>query len=294
MLEVESLFFSYGKNEVLRNVNFNVPKGSIFGLIGSNGAALLQILLGLLNPDEGQIEIVGYDYKKLPRGKVGFLSERPYYHLNFSLKEYLFYLGKISSHQITEKQIDEAIKLVSLESSRNELLRNFSKGMLQRVGLAQTFLHRPELLILDEPMTGLDPVGQSKIREIILRINQKGTTVLITSHNLYEIERLSDVIGVLHNGQINIISNETLNKKEKIELEVNEKSIELSQIFAELAKVKVNDNKLIFPANDDDLYYTVMQLLLSNNLKVNKLTTFKASLEEITLAYLVESSDKNG
>lgn len=295
-VEVDNLCFSYKKNKILNNLSFDVGNGSIFGIVGKNGAGkttLIQILLGILKPQQGNIKILGYDYQKLPKGKIGYLSERPYYHLDFELKEYLFYLGKISPYRVEEKQIDKAMELVSLKNYKNDLLRNFSKGMLQRVGLAQTFLHKPKLLILDEPLSGLDPVGQRKLREIILNINKKGTTILITSHNLYEIERLSDEIGVLHNGKVKKIGKKVLNRNQKIILEFECNKQNFSYLFKNYSKIKVYKNKLIFPSNNNDLYYSVIKTLLENKIKINKLATSNVSLEEIILKFLDESSDRN-
>ena len=211
--------------------------------------------------------------------------------LNFKLKEYLFYLGKISPYNIEEKQFNKAIELVSLEDYKTELLGNFSKGMLQRVGLAQTFLHRPQLLILDEPLSGLDPVGQNRLREIILNINKKGTTILITSHNLYEIERLSDEIGVLHNGKVKMLDKKVLNKNQKITLKFKCNRQDISYLFKNYSEVKVYKDKIIFP-NKNELYYSVIEILLQNKIKIEKLSTSNVSLEEIILRFLDESSDK--
>ncbi|HLV08733.1 MAG TPA: ABC transporter ATP-binding protein [Halanaerobiales bacterium] len=296
IIKVKNLGFSYKKNKVLDDLGFKVLKSSIFGLAGKNGAGkttLMQILLGILKPQQGNIQISGYDYRQLPEGKIGYLSERPYYHLDFRLKEYLFYLARISPYGVDEEQIDRAIELVSLEDSKTELLGKFSKGMLQRVGLAQTFLHRPELLILDEPLSGLDPVGQNRLREIILNINDRGTTILITSHNLYEIERLSDEIGILHKGKIKIIDVKGLNQKQKIKVEFESGRDDITALFKDYSKVEVSRDKLIFPADNDSLYYSVMKILIDNNIKISKLFTSKVSLEEIILKYLDESSDRN-
>ena len=295
-IKVKNLSFSYKNNKVLNNLSFSVSKGSIFGLVGKNGAGkttLMQILLGILKPQKGNIEISGYNYQQLPKGKIGYLSERPYYHLDFKLKEYLFYLGKISPYNIEEKQINNTIELVSLEDSKTELLGNFSKGMLQRVGLAQTFLHRPQLLILDEPLSGLDPVGQNKLREIILNINKRGTTMLITSHNLYEIERLSSEIGVLHNGKVKMLDKKVLNKNQKITLKFKCNRQDISYLFKNFSEVKVYKDKIIFPNNNDELYYSVIKILLENKIKIEKLSTSNVSLEEIILRFLDESSDKS-
>lgn len=295
-IEVKNLWFSYKKNKVLSKLNLNVTKGSIFGLAGKNGAGkttLMQILLGILKPQQGNIKISGYDYHELPKGKIGYLSERPYYHLGFKLKEYLFYLSKISPYKVEEQQINKVIELVSLENYKAEFLRKFSKGMLQRVGLAQTFLHRPQLLILDEPLSGLDPVGQNKLREIILDINKRGTTMLITSHNLYEIERLSNEIGILHNGKVKKLDKKLINKNQNITLKLNSNRHDIQYLFKNYSEVKVHNNKIIFPNNNDELYYSVMKILNNKKIRIERLSTSNISLEEIIISFLNESSDKN-
>ena len=142
-------------------------------------------------------------------------------------------------------------------------------------------------------MSGLDPVGQSKLRDIIIDINNKGTTVLITSHNLYEIDRLSDEIAVLHEGKVKNISEERLNDHQKIQIEVKNNKENLEDIFSNNSKVQVDENNIVFDDNNEYLYKDVMRKLLDNNIKIYKLTTSHLSLEKITLKYLDEGSGHN-
>lgn len=295
IIELDNVVFSYnGGTEILPGIDLKINEGSIYGLVGKNGAGkttLIQIILGLLKPERGEVSIAGKELKELEPGKIGYLPERPYYHPDFRLEEYLKYLSLITTGKV-ENRIDEMIKLVSLEDYRREWIKNFSKGMLQRLGLAQSFLNNPDLLILDEPMSGLDPVGQNKMRDIILEINAKGTSILLTSHNLYEIERICDSFGILHKGIINPINRDEIIKEIEIELNRNlEKEETIKKSLHEMS-VDVCGNRVIL-AVDDDIYFEVMKILLNNRIKIISMNRSLLRLEKVVLEYL-EDSDHDG
>ena len=298
LVRVQDLTFSYKETHVkpLDGVSFAIEKGSIFGLVGKNGAGkttLLQVLLGTLHPDAGFIEIAGVKGESILRHKIGFVPERPYYHQNFRLKEYLSALNQIAANHLKAVEIDQLIDFVHLSDFTGEHLRNFSKGMLQRVGVAQALLSKPEILILDEPMSGLDVVGQNMMREIILEINGRGTTVIISSHNLYEIERLSDAIGVLHLGKLKLIQKELLQKRQQFELTLEKTSTagELVHFLAQEKGVRENDGVLTFPAADQELYFRILTYLTEKRIRISKLETAGMTLEQYILDYLREGGE---
>ncbi len=192
----------------VKNVSLTVASGEVYGLLGPNGSGkstTLKMLLGLVTPNEGQARIFGQDSRDYhSRTDVGFLPENPYFHKFLTASELLAFHGKIcglSGRQLT-KRIDELISLVGLEEARDRRVGGFSKGMLQRVGLAQTLIHDPRLVVLDEPTAGVDPAGSHQIRDLILDLKKRGKTVLLTSHLLEQVQEICDRVGIMARGEM--------------------------------------------------------------------------------------------
>lgn len=302
IIKVTDLSFSYKSNaiKVLDKISLEIATGSIFGLIGKNGAGkttFFQVLLGILIPDCGTIVISGDEQRKLVDNRMGFVPELPNYHQKFKLEEYLFYLNKISRVPVTDQEIDDLIRLVHLDGFQDEYIKNFSKGMSQRLGVAQALLNQPEILILDEPMSGLDLVGQDLMRDVILQLNRQGKTVILSSHNLYEIERLSSEIGILHEGQLKLIEIDKINLTKRYCLMLNEQEKrvyqEFDSFFADDKQVSRNQEKISFPSDDNELYFKIMGYLNRKKIRLRKLDTPTPSLERIIIDYLTEEGESH-
>lgn len=192
----------------LHGLDLTVHRGEVFGLIGPNGAGkttTLKLLMGLNAPTAGQGWILGKPLGSLEAlAQVGFLPERPYFYDYLTATEFLHFYGQL--HGIPKAQrlrkIDELLPLVHMERARDTQLRKFSKGMLQRVGIAQALMNDPSLVVLDEPSSGLDPMGRMLIRDIVRDLKSNGTTVLFCSHVLSDVEEVSDRIGILIGGRL--------------------------------------------------------------------------------------------
>jgi len=200
--------FALKKKKILKGISFSVEQGEIFGYLGPNGAGkttTIKCILGLIFPEQGDIKILGNPYLSIKsKEKTGFLPENPYFYDYLTAEEFLdFYsrLYNLSSSQKKDK-IRNLIKLVGLEKSTNLQLRKFSKGMLQRIGLAQALVNDPELVILDEPLGGLDPLGRKEIRDIIIRLKEEGKTIFLSSHILQDIEMICDKVAIILDGRI--------------------------------------------------------------------------------------------
>ncbi len=199
---------SKGAREVLRGVSFFAREGEILGFLGSNGAGkttTIKIILGLVRPDSGSASILG---KKAGESgalaRIGYLPENPWFFPHLSLGEFLGYCGRMSglSGKLLAGKCEEVISLVGLERSAGQRLKSFSKGMLQRAGLAQAVLHDPDLLVLDEPFSGLDPLGRKMVRDILLDLRKKGRTIFFSSHILPDMESLCDRACILRGGVV--------------------------------------------------------------------------------------------
>lgn len=200
----------WGKSRVgLEGISFSVPQGMIFGFLGANGAGkttAIKIALGLQSATSGSVEIFGKaDHGVETKARLGYLPERPYLHQNLTAEEFLNFhrslYGNTGRGRALKTNV-ELLKMVGLAEARYVYLRNFSKGMLQRVGLAQSLINDPELVILDEPMSGLDPVGRREVRNLLLELNRSGKTIFFSSHILSDIESLCEQIAFLEKGKL--------------------------------------------------------------------------------------------
>ena len=210
MIKVNNLIKSYGIHPVLKGVSFEVKKGQVYGFLGHNGAGkstTMNILTGLIGYNGGDITINGSDLGRSKRdvmGTIGYLPEDPRYYSYMSAKEYLSFIADILGYKKSEiqKRTKELLSMVKLEEAAKRRLGGFSRGMKQRLGLAAAIYNRPEILILDEPLSALDPEGRREIIDIIGRFKAEGITIFFSSHILNDVERLCDMVGILDGGKI--------------------------------------------------------------------------------------------
>jgi ABC-2 type transport system ATP-binding protein len=192
----------------LNGLDLEVSSGEVFGFLGPNGAGkttTMNVLLGFVQPTGGAASLFGIDVRQpIARQRIGYLPEMTYYYKFLTAEELLRFYAKIFglSRMETERRIDETLKLVELDSARKRLIKTYSKGMQQRVGLAQALINNPDLLILDEPTSGLDPLGRMKVRDIIQRLKNEGKTVFFSSHEMGEVETVCDRVAIISFGDL--------------------------------------------------------------------------------------------
>jgi ABC-2 type transport system ATP-binding protein len=185
-----------------------VGSGEIYGFLGPNGSGkttTLKILIGLLGATDGRAEVLNEAAGSVSvRRRLGFLPEAPYFYDYLTAREFLVFYGRLAGLRQADlgKRIPELLEIVGLTHAQSRQLRTFSKGMLQRVGLAQAIIHDPELVILDEPMSGLDPVGRKQVRDVILSLRDRGKTVFFSSHIIPDVEMICDRVGIVMKGKL--------------------------------------------------------------------------------------------
>jgi len=190
----------------VRDLSLEVAPGQVYGLLGPNGSGkstTLKVILGLVSPSAGRTEIFGRDSREVrSREAVGFLPENPYFYKYLTGEETLRFYGKLCGLHGREltKRTNEMLQLVRLEDARDRRLGGYSKGMLQRIGLAQALIQEPKLAVLDEPTAGVDPAGSREIRDLIIDLKKRGITVLLSSHLLAQVQEICDRVGILANG----------------------------------------------------------------------------------------------
>src|SRR6186997_1967938 len=215
ILKIENLQVDYRSREMgqqtrhaVRGLNLSVFPGEVFGFLGPNGAGkttTMNVLLGFVPPTSGNAFLFGVNVRQpIARQRIGYLPEQTYYYKFLTAEEILRFYAKIFQIPRAEvdRRIDAVLKLVELESARKRQLKTYSKGMQQRVGLAQALINNPVLLILDEPTSGLDPLGRMKVREIIQRLKNEGKTVFFSSHELGEVETVCDRVAIIAGGEL--------------------------------------------------------------------------------------------
>ena len=190
----------------VRDLDLRVESGEVYGLLGPNGSGkstTLKIILGLVSPTRGRTEIFGRDSRLVEsREAVGFLPENPYFYKYLTGEETLRFFGRLCGlgGALLKSRINELLNLVGLTKARKRRLGTYSKGMLQRIGLAQALIHDPKLVVLDEPTAGVDPAGSREIRDLILDLRRRGITVLLSSHLLAQAQEICDRVGILADG----------------------------------------------------------------------------------------------
>ncbi len=200
--------FRLKKVRAVRSVSFTVNPGEVFGFLGPNGAGkttTIKVLTGLIRPTAGRATVLGGPPTSIEvKARVGFLPEQPYFYDYLKPTELLDIFGRLfgMDRGTRRRRIHELLDLVGLAHAKDRTLRKFSKGMLQRVGLAQALLNDPELLILDEPMSGLDPIGRKEVADLIASLKAGGKTIFFSSHILADIERLCDRVAILDRGEM--------------------------------------------------------------------------------------------
>ncbi len=217
ILETKNLRVEYkpqgrgqGRKVAVRDLNLRVNAGEVYGFLGPNGAGkttTMNVLLGFVNATGGAAFLFGVDVREpIARQRIGYLPELTYYYKFLTAEELLRFYARIFriSRAETDKRIDTLLKLVELDHARKRPIKTYSKGMQQRVGLAQALINNPDLLILDEPTSGLDPLGRMKVREIIQRLKNEGKTVFFSSHELGEVETVCDRVAIINQGELKI------------------------------------------------------------------------------------------
>jgi|SRR3989339_707280 len=205
----------------VKNVNLEVQEGTIFGLLGLNGSGkttTIKLLLGLLFPNEGKITIfdkVMPDRKEL--ALIGYLPEMPYFYKFLTGREILNFYAELSGN-ISQQRVNEVLGVVNLAPNADKRVSEFSKGMMQRLAIAQSLIHNPPLLIFDEPVSGLDPLAIREMRGFITRLKEEGKTIFFSSHLISEVERICDSVGILHKGElIRVVQQKEWREKNNLE-----------------------------------------------------------------------------
>jgi len=290
ILSLKNLNKSFGEFKAVNNISLQVNQGDIYGFLGPNGAGkstTLRMILGLIKPDSGEILINGKSNSGSNRNfltSIGALIEKPDFYKNLSAYDNLKILYKMSKLKDINR-ISDVLKEVDLWDKKNQKVGGFSQGMKQRLGIAQTLMHQPSLIILDEPSNGLDPQGQSDMRSLILRINQEmGITVIISSHILSEIEKISNRMVVINKGE-KIVEGNVQELMQNELLKVSFKSENLDSIALFLKKQSIDfessNDSIVANINEENIPL-ILKKMVDENISITEMKQMR-TLEELFL-----------
>jgi ABC-2 type transport system ATP-binding protein len=275
---------SFGKKKVraLTELDLVINQGTIFGLLGPNGAGkttLVKLLLQIIYPTYGSAELLGEDINSYHlKKRIGYLPEDHKYAPYLTGGDVLKFFGKLSGLNGTnlDKRIDELLELVKLSKWKKTKVKTYSKGMMQRLGLAQSLINDPELIFLDEPTDGVDPIGRKEIRDILLELKSRSKTIFLNSHLLSEVELITDRVGILNKGKLlrEGTVKELTERKEEYKLILNDDLPELN---------KYADDNLIITKNQDGSYSVKVDDIRTMNVLVDKLRSDNILIKEIVL-----------
>lgn len=300
MVVVENLSMVYGRKEVLKDVSFEIKEGNIVGLLGANGAGkstTMNILTGYLRPTGGKVSVYGEDIAKNPvaaKRKIGYLPEIPPLYKDMKVEEYLYFAAELKGIKGRKNEVERVLSLFDLEERRYDFIKKLSKGLQQRVGFAYALLGNPPVLILDEPLVGLDPVESKRTRETIKSLKDEHI-VIISSHILKEIEELCNDILILKDGSLVLDQSTTKAKREKnrneYRLMIKGEKAKIEQLLQEydnfrevvyIAEKEEGIHEFISKSkNARDIRDSILGYLVSKKLKVYGIEKREASLEDV-------------
>ena len=287
VMETQNLSKKYQNVTVVDHVNLHIPKGKIYGLLGRNGAGkttIMKMMLQLVSPTAGKIMMFGKDHREQMKDtyqKIGSIIETPGFYTNLTGQENLEILA---SKNVSKASVKHALEVVGLDQEKKKPFSDYSLGMKQRLGIAAAIMHEPELLILDEPINGLDPIGISEIRQFLCELSRtKGTTIFISSHVLSEIEQIADMIGVINQGKLveEVNMKELHKRKRKYVAFTVSDALSAAKILENQCNVRdydIQDHMIkIFETEFNVGYFN--QILVENQLVVTGINTCEDNLE---------------
>ncbi|MEZ6134803.1 MAG: ABC transporter ATP-binding protein [Pirellulaceae bacterium] len=242
-------FWGVKKVAALKSLDIEVKKGEIFGLLGPNGSGkstTIKLIQGLLFPTSGRAFVFGKDARDVTKNeRIGYLPEESYLYKFLNAEETLDFYGRLFDMpgEVRRERSEKLIKMVGLDHARRRQLREYSKGMTRRIGLAQALINQPDLLILDEPTTGMDPIGSREMKDLIIQLRDEGKTILLCSHQLADVQDVCDRVAILHQGELRELGrvDELLKVRDVTEVHATGLSEETKQKIAELIRSEGGD-----------------------------------------------------
>lgn len=282
----------YGNRQVVKRIDLTVGEGELYGFLGRNGAGkstFINMMTGIIHPTEGQVELLGSSNRDEVLSQIGVLPDYSSFYDYLTARQHLSYFSSIIGYKLAKDDVDLALEQVGLLEHANGKVGKFSFGMKKKLGIAQAIVHKPKLLFLDEPTSGIDAESSIQIQRLLQSLNNKGVTIFMTSHNLAEVEKICSTIAIMQNG---VIEDEgtlhSLQKKHSSQMEVTMKvsddaTILIDAIEQLIGSIVLEGQKLTFRTNNEQRIGDVVRFLVHNGLTVYYIAINQPSLEDIFL-----------
>ena len=288
------------RQRVLHDISFSVQRGEIFGFVGPNGAGkttTMKVLMGLIRPSGGRATVLGHDVRETAfRHEIGFLPENPAFYDYLTGREILDFYARLSGLPAASRRERVALLLswVGLEAAADQRLRSWSKGMLQRIGIAQALVHDPSVVFLDEPMSGLDPIGRKEIRDLILRLREEGKTVFMNTHILSDMEMICDRVAIIVSGRLRYQGR----IDDYLRTERNEADVTLEAVSPEFAVMLETKYEVELRGVRDRIEFRVdekhipalLRTALQTDARIVAITPHRPSLEKVFLTAVEDAT----
>lgn len=292
-ISASNLTKSYGSSLAVDSVNLRVKKGELYGFLGRNGAGkstFINMLTGIILPTEGKVSLLGSENPVTILNRIGVLPDYTAFYDSMTALQHLRYFSSLQGGKRSKIECLEVLEKVGMHPHANTKVGKYSFGMKKKLGIAQAIINKPDLLILDEPTSGVDAESAFQIQQLLLHLNQNGTTIFMTSHNLGEVEKICTRLAIMKDGSI--VNEGTLTELKKKYTESLEVSMELSNapdsnLLANIQKVTGPLNStgasLKFKATNDEMIQGIVRLLVNNEIDVNRISASQPDLEDIFL-----------
>jgi ABC-2 type transport system ATP-binding protein len=276
--------FLMKKSIGIDGLDLEIEKGEIYGLLGPNGAGkttTLKIITGLLRPTRGEIRLFGNLRPLQARNRVGFLPENPSFYPNLTGEELLLFYAKLYNKNLSKKEVKDFFSMVGLEKSTSKRISAYSKGMIQRIGVAQSLIGDPDFVVLDEPLSGLDPLGRREIKDLIVEVNDKGKTVLFSSHILSDVEAICSKVGIILDGKMKQVgATRDILERETKYIEIEFEGIKRPKKFEKYGELKVQSGTNFLRIKSEKTRDKVVKEITNMGGKILSIVPVKSTLEE--------------
>lgn len=279
------------------DLNLVVERGEIFGFLGPNGAGkttTIKMLLGLIFPTRGEAWLLGEPIgNKEVRKKVSYMPENPYFYDYMTGEELLYFYGSLFGLKGNElkRRVDELLEITGMDEHRKKAVREYSRGMSQRIGIAQALVNDPELLILDEPTSGLDPIAHKEMRDLLLRLKEQGKTIFLCSHQLSDVEMVCDRVGIMNKGKLVTVGRlDDLLKVGEVEIVVEGVEENLDALEKIASRLHKRDGTYLLYVDGEEKAQEVLDFVVKNKGRVLSMVPLRRSLEELFVEIVKEGA----